>query len=67
MLNLSLSRAFQIGKETRRRLEFRVDTNNLLNSVNITSFGTTVNSSSYGLPLAVTGMRTITATLRLRF
>jgi hypothetical protein len=66
-MNLSLSRAFQIGRETRRRLEFRVDTSNLLNAVNITSFGTTVNAVNYGQPLAVSGMRSITATLRLRF
>ncbi|HCC57988.1 MAG TPA: hypothetical protein DEQ47_12170, partial [Solibacterales bacterium] len=66
-LNLALSRSVQLGAETRRRLEFRVESNNLLNSVNVTSFGTTVNASNYGQALAVGGMRTITGVLRLRF
>lgn len=66
-LNLGLSRSVQLGAETRRRLELRVEGNNLLNSVNVMSFGTTVNASNYGQALAVGAMRTVTATLRLRF
>ncbi len=65
-LNLSFTRSFRL-KSDRRRAEFRVDAANLTNSVNITSFNTTVNATNYGLPLGASGMRTVTATVRLRF
>lgn len=65
-MNMSFGRAFRI-KETRRSIDFRVAANNPLNYVNISRFGTTVNSSTYGLATAAGAMRTVTANLRFRF
>jgi hypothetical protein len=63
-MNLSLARTVLLGE--RRRLEFRVDSNNFLNHVNITGFGTVVNSLTYGLPTAAGAMRSLSATVRFR-
>jgi trimeric autotransporter adhesin len=65
-LNLSFGRSFKVIDE-RKRIEIRVDSTNTLNHVNITNYYTTVNATNYGLPASVSGMRSITATLRLRF
>ena len=46
--NAALNRAFRFG-ETRRQLQLRLSATNALNHVAITSFGTTVNSATYGL------------------
>jgi hypothetical protein len=64
-LNASFGRAFGLGE--RRNLEFRFDANNILNHVNISSFGTTLNSTNYGLPLGATAMRSMSVTMRFRF
>jgi hypothetical protein len=64
-LNAGLGRSFSLTE--RRRLEFRLDTTNLLNHVNITSIGTVVNALTYGLPLNAGGMRTVQGTVRFRF
>jgi hypothetical protein len=65
-LNLSFGRSFKVIDE-RKRVEFRVDSTNTLNHVNITGFYTTVNAVNYGLPSNAGGMRSLTATMRLRF
>jgi len=65
-MNISLSRSFRIGDD-RRRLEFRVDTTNFVNSVNITSIGTVLNANNYGLATNAAGMRTVSMSLRFRF
>jgi hypothetical protein len=64
-LTASLFRSFRIDEK--RRIEFRIDTTNPINHVNITGINTTVGSIQYGLPTAAGGMRTMTATVRLRF
>ena len=64
-INAGVTRSWSLGE--RRRLEFRIDSTNLTNHVNITGFGTVVNASNYGLPLAASGMRQLTANLRFRF
>jgi hypothetical protein len=64
-LNASFGRGFGLGE--RRNLEFRFDANNILNHVNISSFGTTLNSTNYGLPLAAGAMRSVSVTARFRF
>ena len=66
VLNLSLGRSFSVGGE-RRRLEFRINATNLLNTVNYTRFSTTVNASNYALPTSAATMRTITAQVSFRF
>jgi hypothetical protein len=64
-LTASFFRSFRI--DDKRRIEFRIDSTNPLNHVNITAISTTVNSIQYGLPTNAGGMRTMTATVRLRF
>ena len=64
-MNLQLARQIQLAE--RKSVEFNVQATNLLNHVNISGFGTVVNSLNYGLATAAGGMRTISATVRLRF
>ena len=64
-MNLSLQRTVTLHERT--RLQFRVDATNVTNHVNITNFGTVVNSINYGVPMSASGMRTFSATLRLNF
>jgi len=64
-LNASFGRSFGLGE--RRALEFRFDGTNVLNHVNIATVGTTINSSTYGLPLTAGAMRALSVTLRFRF
>lgn len=64
--NAALNRAFRFG-ESRRQLQFRLSTTNALNHVTITSFGTTVNSATYGLPTAASATRTVQLLLRFNF
>jgi len=45
----------------------RINTNNTLNHVAITNIGTTVNSATYGLPIAALPTRTVNMTLRFAF
>jgi hypothetical protein len=65
-LSASLGRAFRFA-ETRRQLQLRINTNNTFNHVTITNIGTTVNSSTYGLPTSASGTRTVNLTLRFNF
>jgi len=65
-LNAAFGRSFQFG-DTRRRLEFRVEANNVLNQVNITNINSVVGSLNYGLPVSASGMRTMDAVMRFRF
>jgi trimeric autotransporter adhesin len=65
-LNASFGRSFQFG-ETRRRLEFRIEGNNVLNNVNYTSVNTVVNATNYGLATAAGTMRQLDAVVRFRF
>jgi len=64
-LNVALARSFNLSE--RRRVEFRVESNNVLNHVNYTSFYTVVNAVTYGLPSAAGSMRTLDAVVRFRF
>ncbi len=65
-INAAFGRSFQFG-ESRRRLELRMEANNLLNHVNYTNINTVVNASTYGLPSAAASMRSVSAVLRFRF
>ncbi len=64
-LTASFFRSFRIDEK--RRIEFRIDSTNPFNNVNITAINTTMNSIQYGLPTGAAGMRSMTATVRLRF
>jgi len=64
--NAALNRAFRFG-DSRRQLQLRLSANNVFNHVMITSFGTTVNSATYGVPTAASATRTVTLLLRFSF
>ena len=63
-LNTSLGRTFRLD---RYNLDVRIDWTNFLNHPTFTGWDTTVNSAQFGLPSAVNAMRSLQATLRLRF
>ncbi|HEY4362675.1 MAG TPA: carboxypeptidase regulatory-like domain-containing protein [Bryobacteraceae bacterium] len=63
-MNLNMSRT--INLKERKSLEIQINSTNILNHPNVTSFGTTVGSLNYGIPTAVGGMRTIQGTIRFR-
>jgi hypothetical protein len=62
----SAGRSFRPFGE-RRSVEFRLEAQNLLNAVNVTGFGTTVNAADYGLASQAGSMRRISAEIRFRF
>ena len=64
-LNTSMARTFRLGD--RLNLDLRIDSTNPLNHVTFTTWNTTVNSAQFGLPNAANAMRSLQATLRLRF
>ncbi|MGA2146203.1 MAG: carboxypeptidase-like regulatory domain-containing protein [Bryobacteraceae bacterium] len=66
-LNGALNRAWRFGDVGRRQLQLRLSANNMLNHVQITGFGTTVNSNNYGLATAASSTRTVTLLLRFNF
>lgn len=66
-LNANFGRSFQLGDSFRRRLEARIEANNILNHPNITGYGTVVDSTTYGLATSAGSMRSVQLTLRLRF
>jgi hypothetical protein len=64
--NLSLNRSFRLP-ESRKQIQLRLSANNALNHVVITGYGTTVNSTTYGLPTSASGTRTVSLMLRFSF
>jgi trimeric autotransporter adhesin len=64
-LTASFFRSFRI--DDKRRFEFRIDSTNPLNSVEIRGINTTVGSINYGIATNAYAMRSVTATARLRF
>ena len=64
-LNGSMGRVFRFGE--RRSVDLQFQAQNLLNHVTITSWGTVLGSSNYGLATAAAAMRKITVNLRFRF
>jgi hypothetical protein len=65
-VNAGFGRSFQFD-ESRRRLELRLEANNILNHVNYTNINTVVNATNYGLPISTASMRTLSAVVRFRF
>ncbi len=66
VMNGSVGRNIRFG-DTRRSLDLRMEANNILNTVTINRFGTTVNASNYGVALNSANMRTMTLNVRFRF
>lgn len=67
VVNASFGRSITLQKESRYRLELRIEANNVLNHVNITSWGTVVNGADYGLASNAGAMRSVFLTARFRF
>lgn len=63
-LDASMVRTFRIE---RYYLDFGITANNVLNHVTFTTWDTTLDSAQFGLPVAANAMRSMQATLRLRF
>ena len=64
-LDAAMSRTFRLRDPF--NLDVRVNATNLLNHANFTSWNTTVNSTTFGLPASVNPMRTLQLQGRLRF
>jgi hypothetical protein len=64
-MNLSLQRTIQITE--RLRLNLSVNSTNFTNHVNISGYGTVVNSLTYGVPTSAGAMRNLTLTARFNF
>ncbi|HEV2494902.1 MAG TPA: TonB-dependent receptor [Terriglobia bacterium] len=65
--NTSLDRHIDINREKGVRLDFRIEANNIFNTPNFGSLATVINATNFGRVLSVRGMRTVDASLRLRF
>ena len=65
-LNGQLNRAWRFG-ESRKQIQLSFRTNNTLNHVYINSFGTQVNSNTFGLPTGASATRAVTCNLRFNF
>ncbi len=61
----SMSRTFRLKEPF--HLDVKLDATNLLNHVTYTGWITTVNSTTFGLPAAANGMRSVQITGRVRF
>lgn len=67
VLNAGFGRSFPLGESTRRRLNLRLEAQNVLNHVNLTSYGTVVNAANYGQATAAGAMRSVQIHARLQF
>ena len=65
VFNASLQRTFRVSE--RVNADFRVDSNNALNHVTYTGWNTTVGNPQFGLPTSANAMRTMQASMRVRF
>ena len=57
--------AFRLGD--RLNADVRFDANNVLNNVVYQSWITSINSAQFGLPTSANAMRSLVATMRVRF
>lgn len=64
-LDASIGRTFRL--RGRYNLDWRFDSTNALNHVTFTTWNNIINGTQFGLPAAANPMRSIQATLRLRF
>jgi hypothetical protein len=65
--NASLAKTIPFGRDGLRRLDFRLDTNNLLNHVNYSGISTFVNSVTFGSVTGAGAMRSMSFTTRVNF
>ncbi len=64
-INSAIGRSFSLGE--RRRIELRLEANNLTNHVNFSNVNTVVNASNFGLPVSAGAMRSLSMVVRFRF
>ncbi len=64
-LNAAAGRVFRFGE--RRSLDLQLRATNALNTVVINRWNTQLNNNTFGQPTGVSGMRTVTTSLRFRF
>lgn len=64
-LNASMGRTFRLTD--RYNADFRFDATNALNHVTFASWNASITSAQFGLPTAANAMRSLQATLRVRF
>lgn len=64
-LNASLARSFRFNEKV--SMDFRVDSNNVLNHATFPGWNTSLNSAQFGLPASANAMRSIVPSIRLRF
>lgn len=64
-LNGGMSRVFRLGE--RRSMDLQFQAQNVLNHVTINSWGTVVDSNTFGLATAAANMRKMTMNMRFRF
>jgi hypothetical protein len=64
-LNASMARTFRLGD--RLNADVRFDANNVLNHVTYPNWTTNINSTQFGLPSSANQMRSMQATVRVRF
>jgi hypothetical protein len=64
-LNASIGRTFRV--HDRLNLDLGIDATNFLNHVTFTNWNSTINNAQFGFPTAANAMRSLRATLRLRF
>ena len=65
-LNFGIGRDFRLGEE-RRRMNVRLESTNVTNTVSYSRLGTTVNASNFGLATNTAAMRTMRLNVRFRF
>ena len=65
--NAALAKTVPLGRDGLRRLDFRLDTNNLLNHVNYSGISTVVNSATFGSVTGAGAMRSMSFTTRVNF
>jgi hypothetical protein len=65
--NASLAKTVPLGRDGLRRLDFRLDANNLLNHVNYSGISTIVNSATFGSVTGAGAMRSVSFTTRVNF
>lgn len=65
--NAALGKTVPLGRDGLRRLDFRLEVNNLLNRVNYTGLSTVVNSATFGSVTGAGAMRSMSFTTRVNF
>jgi Carboxypeptidase regulatory-like domain len=65
--NAALSKTIPLGRDGLRRIDFRINSSNLLNHPNYTGLSTVVNSATFGSVTDVGSMRSFSITSRVNF